>query len=174
MIRIGIISVQLYNYTDEHRKENDSIPSKTSHTSCQTNRGARFTHPAGLFDRTLYSMRKAGMQMRRYSRSRSKILSFGQLSRPQARAGLCSTEVPETGNRICSQLPESKTDLRGDLQHQSRALTTERKVVNLDDEYSRCSLDSHRYHCFGNPGSQYAPELHGRSFRRDRFMGGDR
>jgi hypothetical protein len=174
MIRISILSVQLYNYTDGHRKENDSIPSKTSHTSCQKNRTNRFSDSEGLFDRTLYSMWKAGMQMRRYSRSRSQILSFGQLSRPQARAVLCATRVPETGNRICSQLPEGKKDLRGDLQHQSRALKTERKNVKEPDGYPRRSVDPLRYPRFSNRGSQYAPELYSRSFRRDRFMGGDK
>ena len=171
---IGIESVQLYNYTDEYIPEDNSIPSKTSHSSCKTNRGDRFTNPARLFNRTLHSLWEARLQVRRNSRPWSQILSFGQLSRPQARAGLCTAKVPEAGNPICSQLPEGKTNLRGDLQHQSRTLTAERKIVKESDGYLRNSLDSHRYHCFSNLGSQYAPELHGRSVRTDRFMGGER
>jgi hypothetical protein len=171
---IEVKSEQLYNCSDGHKKENDSIPSKTSHTSCQKNHSNRFSGSEGFFDRTLYSMWETGMQVRRYSRSRSQILSFGQLSRPQARAGLCTTRAPETGNRICNQLPEGKTNLGGDLQHQSRTLTAERKIVKDSDGYPRCSLDSHRYRCFSNFGSQYAAELFCRSVSRDRFMGGER
>ena len=174
MIRIGILSVQLYNYTDGYDTENNSIPPKTSHTSCEKNRVDRFADREGLIDRTLYSMWEAGLQVCRNSRSRSQILSVGQLSRPQARAGLHTTGVPETGNPICSQLSEGKTNLRGDLQHQSRAPKTERKNVKEPDGYPRRSVDPLRCPRFSNPGSQYAPELHGRSIRKDRFMGGER
>ena len=171
---IGVESVQLNNYTDEHSTENNGIPPKTTHSSCQKNRGDRFTDHAGLFDRTLHSLWEARLQVRRNSRAWPQILSVCQLSWTQARTGLCTAKVPEAGNPICSQLPEGKTNLRGDLQHQSRTLTAERKIVKDSDGYPRRSLDSHRYHCFSNLGSQYAPELHGRSVRTDRFMGGER
>jgi len=173
MRRFGIESVQLYNYTDGTIPEDILIPSKTSHDSCQTNRDDRFARPAGFFDRTLHSLWENRLQMRGNSRPWSQIFSVGQLSWPQTRAGVCTAKVPDTGESICSQLPEDKTNLRGDLQHRSGALTTERKVVTLYDEYSRCSLDSHRYPCVGNLGSQYAPQLYGRSVGH-RFMGGER
>ena len=173
MRRFGIKSVQLFNYTDGRIPEDILIPTKTPHTSCQTNLGNRFSNPAGFFNRTLHSLWKARLQVCRNCRAWSQIFSVGQLSWPQTRAGVCPAKVPDPGEPICSQLSEGKTNLRGDLQHQSGTLTTERKVVTLYNEYSRCSLDSHRYHCVGNLGSQYAPQLHGRSVGH-RFMGGER
>ena len=170
---VKVESVQLYNYTDEHITEKNNLPSKTPNSSCQTNRGDRFADPARLFDRTLHSLWEARLQVRRNSRTWSQIFFIGQLSWSQTRTALCTAKVPETGESVCNQLPEGKTNLRGDLQHQSGALTTERKVVTLYDEYSRCSLDSHRYRCSSNLGSQYAPELHYRSVGHN-LMGGER
>ena len=171
---IVIDSVQSYNVTDGYIREDNLIPSKTTHDSCQTNRGHRFTDPAGLFDPTLHPLWETRLQVRRDSRAWSQILPVGQLSRPQARAGLYSAELPQAGKPIRRQLPEGQANLRGDLQYQSRAPATERKDVDGCDGYSRRSLPSHRYHCFGDLGSQYAPKLHGRSVGSDRFMGGER
>jgi hypothetical protein len=150
MRRLGIESVQLFNFTDGCIPEDILIPTKTPRTSCQTNRGDRFSNPARFFNRTLHSLWKTRLQVRGNCRAWSQIFFIGQLSWPQTRAGLCTAKVPETGEPVCSQLPEGKTNLRGDLQHQSGTLTTERKVVTLYNEYSRCSLDSHRYHWVGN------------------------
>ena len=164
MIADIVLSVQFINGTDNDRRKIHTILTQKKNYPVETPCFRRFTDPARLFDRTIYSLWKAGMQVRRRSRSRPQILSIRQLSWTQAGTGICDTEVRGSSKAISGQLPEDKTNIRGDLQHQSRALTTERNIVKDLYEYHRRYLYTQGYWCFRDLSGQYAPGFYCRNF----------
>ena len=174
MIAGNVFSVQFINGTDYDRRKTNSILTQKKKYPVETPCFRRFTDPARLFDRTIYSLWKAGMQVRRRSRSRPQILSIRQLSWTQARTGICTPEIRGSSKAISGQLPESKKNIRGDLQHQSRTLTTERNTVKNPDGYQSRYLYAQRYWYFGNLSGQYAPGFYCRGVQEKRFTGGDR
>ncbi len=174
MIAGNVFSVQFINGTDYDRRKTNSILMQKKNYPIETPCFRRFTDPARLFDRTIYSLWKTRMQVRRRSRSRPQILSIRQLSRTQAGTSLCTPEVRGSSKSISGQLQKNKKYIRGDLQHQSRAFTTERNIVKNPDEYQSRYLYAQRYWYFGNLSGQYAPGFYCRSFQRKRFAGGDR
>ncbi len=133
MIAGNVFSVQFINGTDYDRRKTNSILMQKKNYPIETPCFRRFTDPARLFDRTIYSLWKAGMQVRRRSRSRPQILSIRQLSRTQAGTSLCTPEVRGSSKSISGQLQKNKKYIRGDLQHQSRAFKTERNTVKNPD-----------------------------------------
>ena len=173
MIADNVFSVQFINGTDYDRRKTNSILTQKKNYPVETPCFRRFTDPARLFDRTIYSLWKAGMQVRRRSRSRPQILSIRQLSWMQAGTGLCTPEVRGSSKAIFDQLQESKKYIRGDLQHQSRAFTTERNIVKDPDGYQSRYLYAQRYWYFRDLSGQYAPGFYCRSFQRKQFAGGD-
>ncbi len=160
----NIFSVQFINGTDYDRRKTNSILTQKKNYPVETSCFRRFTDSARLFDRTIYSLWKAGMQVRRRSRSRPQILSIRQLSWTQAGTGLCTPEVRGSSKTISGQLQESKKNIRGDLQHQSRAFKTERNTVKNPDGYQSRYLYAQRYWYFRNLSGQYAPGFFCRSF----------
>ena len=57
------------------------------------------------------------------------------ISWTQAGTGLCTPEVRGSSKTISGQLSEGETNIRRDLQHQSRAFKTERNIVKDLYEY---------------------------------------
>ena len=174
MIADNVSSVQFINGTDYDRRKTNSILTQKKNYPVETPCFRRFTDPARLFDRTIYSLWKAGMQVRRRSRSRPQILSIRQLSWTQAGTGLCTPEVRGSSKAISGQLQKSKKNIRGDLQHQPRAFKTERNIVKDPDGYQSRYLYAQRYLYFRNLSGQYAPGFYCRGVQRKRFAGGDR
>jgi len=174
MERPELISEQFNNCTDYAKRQINSLLAKKTHHPSQAPCCRRFTDSARLSDRTLHSLWQAGMQVCRGSRSRPQILSLCQLPWPQTGTGLCTPTLPEASKTISCQLPKGKTNPRGDLQHQPRALTSERKTVKDLYGYHFRYLYTHRYYGFRNLSCQYAPGFYCRSVQRNRFTGGDR
>jgi len=174
MKEIDIDSVQFINGTDYDRREINSFIAQKTHYPGKAPCFYRFRNPAWLSDQTLHSLWQVRMQVRRGSWSRPQTLSICQLSRPQAGTGICDTEVRGSSKAISGQLPEDETNIRRDLQHQSRALTTERNIVKDLYEYHHRYLYTQGYWCFGDLSGQYATGFYCRGFQRNRFTGGDR
>ena len=174
MKRFNVFSVQFNNCSDYAKRQINSLLAQKTHYPSQAPCCRRFTDPARLSDRTLHSLWQAGMQVCRGSRSRPQILSLCQLPWPQTGTGLCAPTLPGASKTISRQLPEGKTNPRGDLQHQPRALTSERKTVKDLYGYHFRYLYTHRYYSFKNHSCQFAPGFYCRSIQRNRFTGGDR
>ena len=171
---IGLLSVQLGNCTDGIETSKNILSSKATHDPLQTHYHHRTTHHERLLDRTVHPLWKTRMQVRRYSRPRSEILFVGQLPRSQARTGIYSAKKPRSRQGFSGQLSNSQTDLRGDLQYQSRTAASERNVVKNEHGYTAGPFYVDRDHGFSNLGSEYAPEVAARSIGRSRHLGGER
>lgn len=174
MRAIGVISVQLGNCTDGFDSENNRVPSKTSHDPLQTHHNHWPTHIERLTDRTLHPLRQTWMQVCRYSRPWSKILSVGQLSRPQTRAGVCASKIPRSSRSFSAQLSDAQADLRRDLKYKSRTAATERHVVINAHGYPAGLFYVDRDRGFCNLRSEYASGVVGPNIDRNRHMGGKR
>ena len=174
MSAIGVISVQLGNCTDGFDAKNNRVPSKTSHDPLQAHHHHWPAHLERLTDRALHPLRQTWMQVRRYSRPWSKILSVGQLSRPQTRTGVCASKIPRSSRSFSAQLSDGQADLRRDLKYQSRTAATERQVLKNAHGYPAGLFYVDRNHSFCNPRSEYASGVVGRNIGRNRHMGGKR
>ena len=174
MSTIGVISVQLGNCTDGFDSKNSRLPSQTSHDPLQTHHLHWPTHIERLTDRTLHPLRQTWMQVRRYSRPWSKILSVGQLSRPQTRTGVRASKIPRSSRSFSAQLSEGKADLRRDLEYQSRTSASQRQVVINAHGYPAGLFYVDRDHGFCNLRSEYASGVVDRNIGRNRHMGGKR
>jgi hypothetical protein len=174
MRAIGVISVQLGNCTDGLSTKNNRVPSKTSHAPLQTHHHHWPTHLERLTDRTLHPLRQTWMQVRRYSRPWSKILSVGQLSWPQTRTGVCASKIPRSSRSFSPQLSDGQADLRRDLEYQSRTAASERHAVKNAHGYPAGLFYVDRDHGFCNLRSKYASGVVGRNIGRNRHMGGKR
>ena len=173
MKRFNIISVQFYNCSENVQRKINSLFAKKTYYPAQTACLRRCTHLTRLSDRTLYPLWETGMQVCKRSWPWPQVLPVCQLPWAQAGARLCTPKVSQTGGRISDQLSESKTNLGGDLQHQPRALTTQRTVVKESNGYPWNPLYLYGYCSISNLSSQYASGLCSRSVKRNRFMGGE-
>ncbi len=174
MSLFGVISVQLGNGTDGFTTSESIFPSKTTHGPLQTHHHHRSAHLERLTDRTLYPLWQTRMQVRKYSRPWSQILSVGQLSGSQTSAGICASEGPSAGRGVTHQLSDDQADLRGNLEHQSRAAATQKRVVINAHGYRTGLLCFLRNHCLCNLRSEYASAAVHRFIGRNRHMGGRR
>jgi hypothetical protein len=95
--------------------------------------------PSWLPHRALQTLWQARMQMCRWSRSWSQVLSLGELSRPAPTNGLRPARVLRAGERVPRQLPPRSPDLRGDLRDQPRAPTPSREALKDRHERSAAS-----------------------------------
>ena len=174
MSAIGVESVQLGNCTDGSTANENIFPSKTTHDPLQTHHHHWSTHLERLTDRTLHPLRQTWVQVRRYSRPWSKILSVGQLSRPQTRTGVCTSKIPRSSRSFSAQLSDGQADLRRDLEHQSRTAASERQVIIDAHGYPAGLFYVDRDHGFCSLRSEYASGVVGRNIGRNRHMGGKR
>ncbi len=174
MSTFRVISVQLGNCTDEFTTSKSIFSSKTTHGDFQTNYHHRSAYLEGLTDRTLHPMWQTRMQMRKYSRTRSQILFVGQLSGSQTRAGICASEGSPARRGVTHQLSDGQTDLRRDLEHQSRTATTQKRVVINAHGYRIRLLYVLPNNCLCNLRSKYASAAVGRFIGRSRHLGGNR
>lgn len=171
---IELSSVQLGNCTDELATNKNIFSSKTTYNPLQTRHHHRATHPKRLFDRAIHPLWKTRMQVRRYFRPWSEILSVGQLPRSQTRTRICSTEIPRSRQGFSRQLSDGQTDLRRDLLYQSRTAATEREVVKNAHGYPAGLFYVDGDHGFCNLGSEYASGVAARSIGSNRHLGGER
>ena len=174
MSEVEVESVQLYNSTDEFTGKISFLPSQATHNSLQAHHSHWPTHFERIAHRAVHQMWKTRMQLRKYSRPWSQILSLGQLSRPQTRTGVCSAGISGSGQGISRQLSESQTDIRRDFLHQSRTAKTEKTVVKNENGHSAGLRHIDRDHGFRNHRGQYASSSGRGSAEGYRHMGGKR
>jgi len=130
-------SDQSYTWSDENTKTIDRRLAQTPSSAAAPTATAR-CHPAWLSHRALQTLRQAGMQVCRWPRSWSQVLSFGELPGPAAANGLCAAGVLRADQRVAGQLSASSRAPRTDLRDQSRTLTSPRGALN--DPYEHRTL----------------------------------
>jgi hypothetical protein len=132
-----LVSDQLLTWSDEyietdHRRLAKAPPSAPAPIAPAQSGSSRFPH------RALQTLWQARMQVCRWSRSWSQVLSFGELPGPAAANGLCAAGVLRADQRVAGQLSASSRALRTDLRDQSRTLTSPRGALN--DPYEHRTL----------------------------------
>jgi hypothetical protein len=130
-------SDQLDTWSDGNTKTIDRRLAQTPSSAAASTAAARCP-PAWLSHRALQTLRQARMQVCRWPRSWSQVLSFGELPGPAAANGLCAAGVLRTDHRVAGQLSASSRALRTNLRDQSRTLTSPRGALN--DPYEHRTL----------------------------------
>src|SRR5919204_5426618 len=112
-------SDQLYKWSDEIGKGACPQPEKTPPGALAAVAPAQ-GGPARLVDRALQALRQGWVQVRRRSRPRPQVLSFGEPSGLAATDGLCAAGISRPDYRIRRQLSASPRNLGSDLRDQPR------------------------------------------------------
>src|SRR6516164_9414176 len=128
MYFLVIVSDQLYTWSDENSEPDYPRLAKTPRRSPAPTASTP-GDPARVSHRALQTMRQAGMQVRRRSRSWPQVLFVGQLSRLAAANGLCAAGVSRSDGRVPGQLPSSPRDPRSDLRDQPRTAAAPRGAL---------------------------------------------
>lgn len=158
MIESCILSDQLINWSDIYEKKiNHSASAKTKNTPSETS-SSRSRSPR-FFNRTLQTLWKTWLQMCRWTWPWPKVLLISQQVWKQAPDGLHSTGSQRKCRKVPCKLPKDKDNLRRTLRNQSRAFTSQGKILARPPPIPRGQHDgnvSGRYRRDRNHLSQYA------------------
>ncbi len=171
---IALLSDQLYTWSDEYSERTRCRTTKAPQRSCAPVAAAeidlaRFPH------RALQTVRQAGMQVRRRSRTWAEVLSVGKLSRPAAANGLRATGCLRPNSGVPRQLSPEPRDSGNDLRDQPRTSASPRGA--LERHYERVTRRRPRPDRCGigrRVSRQYARSLDRRQPRERVFFGGCR
>jgi hypothetical protein len=124
----SVKSDQLYKWSDNYETKVNSDPTskkKDPFTPASTLR----SHFAWISNRALQALWEAWMQVCKWARTWSKVLSVGKQTWQQTTDGLCSTRLKAKSRRILIKLSKDKDHLRRALRNQSRAFTPKGEVL---------------------------------------------
>ena len=124
----NVISDQLYKWSDIYATKIYSY-STSKEKDPFTQASALRSHFAWLFNRAVQALRKAGLQVCKWPRPRSKVLPVCEQTRQQTSDALCSTRFKTKGRRLLSELSKDKNHFRRALRYQSRASTPKGEVL---------------------------------------------
>src|SRR5260370_21891005 len=128
-------SDQLYTWSDIHEEraccQLEKTPSSPRAPTAPTQ-----GDPARLADRALQTLWQARLQVRRWPRPWSQVLSVGELPGLASANGLCAAGISRSDCRVRRQLSPSPRDLRGDLRDQPRVATPPGGALNRPYEPS--------------------------------------
>jgi hypothetical protein len=150
---------QLYDCTDRFKRQITQLFALKTERTLRTNQSHRFTNSKRLSHRTLYSLWKTKLQMFRWKRTWSEILSVSKSPRAKTGAALCPTGLSGKGKGISEQLSDIASAFGRNLQHKPRNLKAERKNVKGCYGYHWKSFNSHRPRNGRNIGFKYASGL---------------
>ena len=131
---VGLLSDQLYTWSDEHTERTRCRAAKTPQRSCASTSPAQIG-PARLPHRAIQTMRQAGMQVRRRAWTRPQVLSVGELPGPAAANGLRAAGGLRANSGVSHQLSPKPRDSGDDLRDQPRTAAPSR--VALERHYER-------------------------------------
>jgi len=129
-------SDQLYTWSDRNEEKRACCHLETTSSGSPAPTASTQGDPARLADRALQTLWQARVQVRRWSRSWTQVLPFGELSRITAADGLCAARVSCSDCRVCCQLPPGPRDFRGDLRDQPRTAAPSGGALNGHHERS--------------------------------------
>jgi hypothetical protein len=121
-------SDQFIAWSDEYTEAVPDRFAQTANCSCAPVASAS-GDPAWLPYRALQALRQARMQMRRWPRSRSQVLSLCEPPRLKATNGLRTARLLRTNGRAPCQLSPSPRDLGRDLRDQPRTAAAPRGTL---------------------------------------------
>jgi len=130
---IALISDQLYTWSDEYSKRVRYRAAKTPQRSCAPASSAEIDS-ARLPYRALQTVRQAGMQVCRGSRTWAEILSIGKLSRSAAANGLRAAGSLWANSAASRQLSPKPRDSGNNLRDQPRTSAPPRGAVERHHE----------------------------------------
>ena len=170
----GILSDQLYAWSDEYTNSTSCCASQTPQRPCAS-AAAPSIYPARLFNREIQAMRQAGMQMCRWSRAWTQVLSVGELSGNAAADGLRAPGESWAGAGVSRQLPTDARDSGRDLRDQPRVIASSRDALKRCHEPMAGHLKwPDRCGSWRRASGQYAGELGRRKPDEFIFCGGRR
>ena len=156
MILRQVLSDQLSNWSDKNEETFKPRTPKTPQGVASKATAPR-PGPPRLTHRTLQTLRKTWLQVRRRTRAWTQVLSLGDPNSRQASDGLRPVGLPRRGGHLASQLSISSRDSRETLRDQPRAAAQKRKTVGPLHGCIRDSfLGSGRHEGGGDPRRQHA------------------
>jgi len=154
-----IESDQLYTWSDEITEAAYRRFAKTPQRSPAPIAPAP-SDPARFSYRAVQTMRQAGLQMRRWPRPWTQILSVGQLSGLAAANGLCTAGILRANGGVPVELSPSSRDLRNDLRDQPRTASSSRGALRgCHDRSAFCPPHTDRCKVGRRASRQYARRL---------------
>ena len=158
-----LLSGQLYMWSDWGDRRTLFRPQKTPQAAAAET-ATTGVRPPGLAHRALQALRQTRVQMRQWPRTRSQVLSVGELPGQSSANGLRPSGRSRRDQRARSQLSSDPRDLREDLRDQPRTAAPARGALRGGGEPS--SNIAHRPHRF--PVWRRAPRQHARGLARRR------
>jgi hypothetical protein len=171
---IVLLSDQLFAWSDGYSERTRCRTTKAPQRSCAPTPAPEIDL-ARLPHRALQTVRQAGMQVRRRSRTWAEVLSFGKLSRPTAANGLRATGCLRSDSGVSGQLSPEPRDSGNDLRDQPRTSAPPRGALERHHERvtrrrpcpDRCGIGR-------RVSRQYARRLDRRRPGESVFFGGSR
>ena len=133
MALFRIQSDQFYTWSDEHTDRTCCCASEASPYPSRSVAPASID-PAWFAHRAIQAMREAWMQVCRWSRTWTQVLSLRELSGPAAADGLCAPGGLQAGFRAPRQLSTSQRDSGGDQRDQPRVAASPRGTLRRHHE----------------------------------------
>jgi hypothetical protein len=166
-----LLSDQSYMWSDQDDRRTLFRP-QTSPQAAAAPSAPTGVHPSGLTHRALQTLRQARLQMCRRPRTRSQVLSLGELPGQSSANGLRPSGRSARDQRTRRQLPSGPRDLGADLRDQPRTTAASRSALRSSGEPG--SNVAHHPHRF--PVWRRTPRQHARGLvrRRARVAAADR
>jgi hypothetical protein len=130
---VALLSDQLSTWSDGYSERTRCRTTKAPQRSCAPTAAAEID-PARLPHRALQTVRQAGMQVRRRSRTWAEVLSVGKLSRPAAANGLRATGCLRANCGVSHQLSPQPRDSGNDLRDKPRTSAPSRGALERHHE----------------------------------------
>ena len=130
---VSLRSDQFLAWSDGYTERISCRAAKTPRGTCAPTAPAQIDS-ARLAYRTIQAMWQAGMQMRRWTRTRPQVLSVGKLSWPAAANGLCAAGCLWRNGRVSCQLSSKPRDSGIDLRDQPRIFAPSRGALKRRHE----------------------------------------
>jgi hypothetical protein len=167
-----MVSDQLLDWSEYEKAKHSLTAKKTPATRPAThstrNRSSWLTY------RTLQTLWKTRMPLRRGPRTRSKVLLIDQSVGSSTTDALCSSELLRTGGELPGSLSENSTNPERDREHQPRAFEASRAIV--EQSHARSGSGSGHGHDRGQRrchiARQYARGVNAGADRPSSYTGG--
>lgn len=133
MMKGGVISDQLFNWSDNNEGTFDCISEEATKGACEATAIAT-RHSAGISHRAVQTVWQARLQVCAGSWPWSQALLVGERCRQHAEDGLCSCRLQGSSGRASQQLLSSPGDPGRDLRDQLRAVASPSKAIADPDK----------------------------------------
>jgi hypothetical protein len=136
-----MISDHLLDWSDHEKTKRCLTAKKTPTTHPATH--PTWNRSSWLTYRTLQTLWKTRMPLRRWFRPRSKVLLIDQSIGSSTTDALCSSELSQTGGELPGSLSEGSTNPERDCEHQPRAFEASRTIVERPHASGSGSIHGH-------------------------------